>query len=215
MQRTRADVIREYGPFPGVDRVHGLTFDGRHVWFASTDKLHALDPESGEIVRTLAVAARAGTAFDGKHLFQIAEGMIHKIDPDTGKVLKTIPAPDGPGMDSGLTWAEGTLWVGDYRGHRVHQIDPETGALLRTLESDRFVTGVTWTHGELWHATAQDDASEVRRIDPATGQVLERIDMPAGTTVSGLETDGGERFFCGGAGSGKIRAIRRARAGAA
>ena len=215
MQRTRADVIREYGPFPGVDRVHGLTFDGRHVWFASTDQLHALDPESGEIVRTLAVAARAGTAFDGKHLFQIAEGMIHKIDPDTGKVLKTIPAPDGPGMDSGLTWAEGTLWVGDYRGRRVHQIDPETGALLRTLESDRFVTGVTWTHGELWHATSQDDASEVRRIDPDTGQVLERIDMPAGTTVSGLETDGGERFFCGGAGSGKIRAIRRARQGAA
>ncbi|TAN07235.1 MAG: glutamine cyclotransferase [Rhodanobacteraceae bacterium] len=211
MQRKRADVIREYGPFPGVDRVHGVTFDGHHVWFASTDQLHALDPDSGEIVRTFAIAARAGTAFDGRHLYQIAEGLIHKIDLANGKLLKTIPAPDGPGLDSGLAWAEGTLWVGEYRGHRIHQIDPETGALLRTLESDRFVTGVTWSDGELWHATAQDDASEVRRIDPATGEVLERIDMPEGSTVSGLEAGGRERFFCGGGGSGKIRAIRRGR----
>jgi glutamine cyclotransferase len=208
MKHASAEILREYGPFAEVDGVHGVSFDGQRVWFASGDRLHALDPESGEIVGALDVCADAGTAFDGKHLFQIAEAVIRKIDPRTGEVLSTIPAP-GNGGDSGLAWAEGTLWVGQHRARKIHQVDPETGAVLRTIESDRFVTGVTWVDGELWHGTWQDEASDVRRIDPATGEVLERLEMPTGTAVSGLEADGGDRFFCGGGGSGRVRAIRR------
>jgi glutamine cyclotransferase len=214
MKRSAAEIVREYGPFTALDHVAGVSFDGQRVWFAAGDRLNALDPANGEIVGTIDVAANAGTAFDGKHLFQIAEAVIRKIDPKTGAVLGTIPAP-GNGGDSGLAWSEGTLWVGQHRGHRIHQIDPETGAVLRTIESDRFVTGVTWVDGELWHGTWEDDASDVRRIDPTTGAVLERLDMPAGTGVSGLESDGGERFFCGGGRSGKVRAIRRPRTVAA
>jgi glutamine cyclotransferase len=208
MKHTAAEILREYGPFPEVDAVHGVSFDGERVWFASGDRLNAVDPESGEIVSAIAVAADAGTAFDGKHLYQIAEAVIRKIDPTTGEVLSTIPAP-GNGGDSGLAWAEGTLWVGQHRGRKIHQVDPETGAVLRTIESDRFVTGVTWVDGELWHGTWQNEASDVRRIDPATGEVLERLEMPVGTGVSGLESDGGDRFFCGGGNSGNVRAIRR------
>jgi outer membrane protein assembly factor BamB len=214
MKHAPAEILREYGPFPGVDGVHGVSFDGQRVWFASGDKLNALDPESGDIVGELDVAADAGTAFDGKHLFQIADAVIRKIDPQTGEVLGTIPAP-GNGGDSGLAWAEGTLWVGQHRDRRIHQIDPETGSVLRTIESDRFVTGVTWVDGELWHGTWQDEASDVRRIDPETGEVLECLEMPAGTGVSGLESDQGDRFFCGGGSSGKVRAIRRPRRAAA
>jgi len=208
MKHTAAEILREYGPFPEVDAVHGVSFDGQRVWFASGDRLNAIDPESGEIVGALDVAADAGTAFDGKHLYQIAEAVIRKIDPRTGEVLGTIPAP-GNGGDSGLAWAEGTLWVGQHRGRKIHQVDPETGAVLRTIESDRFVTGVTWVDGELWHGTWQDEASDIRRIDPASGEVLERLEMPVGTGVSGLESDGGDKFFCGGGNSGKVRAIRR------
>ena len=214
MKHAPAEILREYGPFPEVDGVHGVSFDGQRVWFASGDRLNALDPESGDIVGALDVAADAGTAFDGKHLFQIADAVIRKIDPRTGEVLGTIPAP-GNGGDSGLAWAEGTLWVGQHRGRRIHQIDPETGSVLRTIESDRFVTGVTWVDGELWHGTWQDEASDVRRIDPGTGEVLECLEMPAGTGVSGLESDQGDRFFCGGGSSGKVRAIRRPRRAAA
>ncbi|MCF3947417.1 glutamine cyclotransferase [Acidiphilium sp. AL] len=210
MKHTPAEILREYGPFPEVDGVHGVSFDGERVWFASGDRLNALDPESGEIVGVLDVAAHAGTAFDGKYLFQIAEAVIRKIDPKTGEVLSTIPAP-GNGGDSGLAWAEGTLWVGQNRDRKIHQVDPDTGAVLRTIESDRFVTGVTWVDGEFWHGTWQDEASDVRRIDPETGEVLERLEMPAGTSVSGLESDRGDRFFCGGGTSGKVRAIRRPR----
>jgi glutamine cyclotransferase len=207
MRQTAAEIVHEYGPFPGIDRVHGLTFDGRHVWFASGDRINALDPDSGQTVRAIEVAAYAGTAFDGEHLFQIAEDRIQKIDPKSGRVLATIPAPAGG--NSGLAWAEGTLWVGQYRNRKIHQIDPHTGAVLRTIESNRFVTGVTWVDGELWHGTWEGDASELRQIDPQSGEVLERLEMPPGVAVSGLESDGGDRFFCGGGNSGKVRVVRR------
>jgi len=203
-----AEILREYGPFDGVDKVAGVTFDGEHVWFASGDRLNAFDPASGKPVRSIDVAAHAGTAFDGTHLFQIAENRIQKIDPKTGRVLSTIPAPAG-GADSGMAWAEGTLWVGHYRERKIHQIDPETGAILRTIESNRFVTGVTWVEGELWHATWEGDESELRCIDPQTGEVLERLEMPPGANISGLESDGGDRLFCGGGNVGKVRAVRR------
>ena len=210
MKRSAAEILREYGPFPGVDQVDGVTFDGRHVWFASGDRLYAFDPASGKMVRSINVAAHAGTAFDGQHLFQIAEDRIQKIDPKTGRVLATIPAPGGGG-DSGLAWAEGTLWVGQHRGRKIHQIDPQTGAILRTIESNRVVTGVTWIDGELWHGTWEGDESDLRRVDPRTGEVLERLEMPPGVGVSGLESDGGDQFFCGGGNSGKVRTVRRPR----
>jgi glutamine cyclotransferase len=208
MKKSAAEIVREYGPFPGVEDVAGVTYDGEKVWFASGDKVNALDPETGKVERAIDVAAHAGTAFDGEHIFQIAEKRIQKIDPKTGKVLKTIPAPGGGG-DSGLTWAEGTLWVGQYRDRKIVQIDPETGAVLRTIESKRFVTGVTFVDGELWHATWEGDESDLRRVDARTGEVLETLEMPAGTFISGLESDGRDTFFCGGATSGKIRAVRR------
>jgi len=214
MKRAAAEILREYGPFPGVKTVAGVTFDGEKVWFASGDKLNALDPGSGATLRSIDVAADAGTAFDGRHLYQIAEERIQKIDPQTGEVIATIPAP-GNGGDSGLTWAEGSLWVGEYRARKIHQIDPETGKVIRTIESKRVVTGVTWVDGELWHGTWEGDESDVRRIDPKTGEVLESLEMPAGVAVSGLESDGGDRFFCGGGSSGKVRAIRRPKRSAA
>ena len=210
MKQSAAEIVREYGPFPGADHVHGVTYDGRNVWFASGDTLNAFDPASGKKLRSIDVAAHAGTAFDGEHLFQLAEDRIQKIEPKTGRVLATIPAPGGGG-DSGLTWAEGLLWVGQYRGRKIHQIDPETGAILRTIESNRFVTGVTWVDGELWHGTWESDESELRRIDPRTGEVLESLAMPPDVGISGLESDGSDRFFCGGGPSGKIRAVRRPR----
>jgi Streptogramin lyase len=210
MQRSDAEILRDYGPLPGVEQLGGVTYDGARIWCAVGDRLVALDPVTGELQRALDVAAHAGTAFDGRHLFQITEDRIQKIDPETGTVLATIPAPGGGG-DSGLAWAEGSLWVGEYRARRIHQIDPQTGAILRTIESNRFVTGVTWVGGELWHGTWEGDASELRRVDPQTGEVLESLEMPAGVGVSGLESDGADRFFCGGGNSGTVRAVRRPR----
>jgi glutamine cyclotransferase len=205
MRRSAAEVVREYG-FPGVDQVHGVTYDGRNVWFAAGDTLNAFDPANGRMLRSIDVAAHAGTAFDGEHLYQLAEDRIQKIDPKTGRVLATIPSPGG---GSGLAWAEGTLWVGQYRDRKIHQVDPGTGAILRTIESNRFVTGVTWVDGELWHGTWEGDESELRHVDPRTGEVLEQLELPAGVNVSGLESDGGDRFFCGGGRGGKVRSVRR------
>src|ERR1700750_1237117 len=208
MKTSKAEVVREYGPFLEAEQIHGVSFDGNHVWFASGTRLNSFDPETGRKLRSLDVAAHAGTAFDGEHLFQIAEKEIQKIDPKTGRVLATIPAPGGGG-DSGLAWAEGSLWVGQYRDRKIRQIDPETGAILRTIESNRFVTGVTWIDGELWHGTWEGDDSDIRQVDPGTGEVLTRLTLPSGVRLSGLESDGGDGFFCGGGTSGKVRAVRR------
>ena len=205
-----AEIVREYGPFPGSNRIHGVSHDGRHVWAATGSRLLALDPASGEPTRTLDCASDAGTAFDGTYLYQIAEARIDKIEPATGRVVASIPAP-GHGGDSGLTWAEGSLWVGQYRDRKIHRIDPQTGAVMRTIESNRFVTGVTWVDGELWHGTWEGDESELRHVDPDSGAVLERLQMPPGTGISGLESDGADLFYCGGGESGTVRAVRRPR----
>src|SRR5438067_2803739 len=210
MSRSAAEIVREYGPFSGADEVHGVTYDGQNVWFAAGDKLIAFDPASGETLRSIDVAAHAGTAFDGRHLFQLAEDRIQKIDRQTGRVLATIPAPGGGG-DSGLAWAEGTLWVGQYRDRKIHQIDPETGVILRTIASNRFVTGVTWVDGELWHGAWEGDDADICQVDPETGEVLTRLTMPAGTRVSGLESDQGDLFYAGGGESGRVRAVRKPR----
>lgn len=207
MKTTPAHIVREYGPFDDKPAVHGVSFDGKQLWFASGDHLNAVDPASGRLHRSLAVQAHAGTAFDGRYLYQIADSRIQKIDPDTGAVLSTIPTPEGGG--AGLTWAEGSLWIGQHRARKIHRLDPETGAILNTIESKRFVTGVTWLNGELWHATWENEQSDLRRVDPDTGAVLQRVEMPADTMVSGLESDGVDRFYCGGGASGKIRVVQR------
>lgn len=211
-QASPAEIVREYGPFAGAGHIHGVTHDGQRIWAATGAKLLAIDPASGAVSRSLALACDAGSAFDGTHLYQIAEARIDKIDPASGEVLASIPAP-GHGRDSGLAWAEGSLWVGQYRDRRIHRIDPATGAILRTIESNRFVTGVTWVDGELWHGTWDGDESDIRRIDPDSGAVLERLEMPSGTGVSGMESDGADLFYCGGGPSGKVRAVRRPKKG--
>lgn len=211
---STAEIVHEYGPFPGTEQVHGVTFDGQRVWAAAGEKLIVFNPGSSEITRTLEHACDAGTAFDGTYLYQIAEERIDKIDPASGNVVASIPAP-GHGSDSGLAWAEGSLWVGQYRDRKIHQIDPATGAIIRTIESNRYVTGVTWVDGELWHGTWEADESDIRRINPQNGAVLERLEMPPGTGVSGLESDGADIFYCGGGASGKVRAVRRPKRGPA
>jgi glutamine cyclotransferase len=208
MKKSNAEVLREYGPFPGSPKIHGVSYDGERVWFGAGDSLRSFDPSSGSPQRALNVAAHAGTAFDGRHLWQIAESRIQKIEPDSGRVLATIPAP-GNGGDSGMAWAEGSLWVGEYRARKIHQVDPETGRVLRSIESNRFVTGVSWVDGELWHATWEGEESELRRIDARSGEVQESLTMPAGKFISGLESDGADRFFCGGGPAGIVRAVRR------
>ena len=209
MKRSAASIVREYGPFPNVSAVHGVSYDGTNIWVATGDTLNAVDPYSGKTVRALNVPAHAGTAFDGRHLFQISDNRIQKVDPVSGRVLATIPTPEGGA--SGMAWAEGALWVGQYRNRKIHQVDPQTGAIMRTIESNRFVTGVTWVDDELWHGTWEANQSELRRVDSKSGEVLEQIDMPPGIGVSGLESNGADTFFCGGGDSGKVRAVLRPR----
>ena len=132
MKRTAANIVREYGPFPGITSIHGVSYDGTNIWIATGDTLNAIDAASGKTVRALNVPAHAGTAFDGRNLFQISGDRIQKVDPKTGDVIASVPTPDGGA--SGMAWAEGSLWVGQHRCRKIHQVDPESGAILRTIE---------------------------------------------------------------------------------
>lgn len=203
-----ADIVREYGPFAATEKVGGVTYDGKHVWFATGDRMQSFEPESGQTGRALHVEADAGSTFDGEHFFQLAHGMIQKIDPHTGAVLSTIASPAGSNS-AGLTWAEGKLWVADYRGRAILQIDPATGSVLSSIASTRFVTGVTFVEGELWHGTWENEESELRRVDPKSGEILDAVKMPDGVFVSGLEADGRDLFYCGSGSTAKVRSVRR------
>ena len=139
------------GRRPGARRDR---IDGQHVWFASGDKLNAFDPASGKTVRSIDVAAHAGTAFDGQHLFQIAEDRIQKIDPKTGRRACAPSRRPAAAATRGSPGPKARSGSGQYRRPE----DPsdrsaKPGAILRTIESNRFVTGVTWVDGELWHGT--------------------------------------------------------------
>jgi outer membrane protein assembly factor BamB len=203
-----AEIVREYGPFPGAPCIHGVTYDGRSIWFAAGEKLIAVSPDSGERVRSIDVPAKAGSAFDGRYIYQLADGFIQTIDPENGTIIARIASPAE--ASSGLAWAEGYLWIGDHNAGKVHQVEPATGTIVRTLSSDRFVTGVTWVQGELWHGAAKKDApTELRRIDSQTGSVRRRLELPAGESISGIESDGADTLYCGGGDSGKLRAVRR------
>ncbi len=126
-------------------------------------------------------------------------------DPESGEIVAAIavPANAGTAFDG-----KHLLRIADTVIQKIH---PGTGAVLRTIESDRFVTGVTWVDGELWHGTWEGELSELRRVEPRTGRVLETLDVPPGVGVSGAESDGGDTFFCGGGNSGRLRTVRRPR----
>ncbi len=203
----RAEIVGEFVGNAG-GAVNGVSYDGRHVWAATGDRMRSFDPVTGAEVTAFDLPAHAGTAYDGQHLYQIADAIIQKVDPQSGKVVDTIPAP-GAGKDSGLAWADGSLWVGQYNDRQIVQIDPDTGAVQRVIQTNRFVTGVTWVDGELWHGYSDDGDGGLARIDPANGNVLVNLDMP-GISVSGVESDGADRFFCGGGESGKVHIVRRA-----
>jgi hypothetical protein len=182
-----AEIVREYGPF--AEKVRGVTHDGHRVWAATGSRLVAFDPESGQVARTLDCAADAGTDVR-RHAPLPDRRSAHRQDRSGHRRGRGVDSGARPRARLGLAWAEGSLWVGQYRDRKIHQVDPETGAIVRTIESNRFVTGVTWVDGELWHGTWEGDESELRRIDPDSGAVLERLTMPPGIGVSGMESDG-------------------------
>jgi outer membrane protein assembly factor BamB len=205
-RRAKVDIVKEYVPIEG-SKVHGVTFDGKLVWYATDDAIVGFDPESEKVVKRLDVPANAGTAFDGENIYQLAGGEILVVRPTDGRVLRKMPAP-GKGMDSGMAYADGHLWVGQYRDAKIHKIDAKTGEVVKTLSSDRFVTGVSCVDGALWHGVSDDAReSELRRVRE-DGTIAEVLTFPAGVHVAGVESDNKGGFWCGGE-AGKLRLVRR------
>jgi outer membrane protein assembly factor BamB len=215
-----AEILAEFD-IPGVTQIHGVTFDGTHIWFAGStakgDDLHCVDPTTGKLVRRLGrTDCSCGLAFDGKHLWQVCADGLHQIDRQTGRTLRKLPPPEAPEL-CGLAYHDGCLWVGSFGGRRILKLDLQTGAVLATIPSDRLVTGVTWIGNELWHGTypeADDDDApgELRAVDSTTGAVRKRVHVANGTRISGTEYDGHERIWFGARRGGRdsLQAVRKA-----
>jgi len=213
MSMKSAEIVREVNPID-EERIHGVTFDGKLVWFARDDELVAYDPETSTVVKRLSVpGARAGTAFDGEHLYQLAGGEIVVVRPSDGVVVRRMPAPgkseDGTSTArdcSGMAYADGYLFVGVGRAAKILKIDAGTGALVKTLSSDRFVTGVSCVGGALWHGVSTDGKTpELRRLGPE-GAVEEAVVVPV-EHIAGVEGTGDGTFWCAGE-RGKLRLVR-------
>ncbi len=202
------NLIHEYGPFDGVGRIDGVAFDGTRVWVACGTDLRAIDAASGVEVRRFPIAASGGTTFDGRYLYQVSHDEIYKIDPETGQIVHSIPNPI-PRASTGLTWAEGRLWLGHAHERKILQVEPETGVVLGVVRTDSYVTGVAWAGGDLWHGTARgDEAGALHRVDAATGDLAERVSVPGSFSPTGVSYKDG-RFFCGGGRDGRLRELRR------
>jgi hypothetical protein len=205
-KQSTAEVVQVFNPCGDDAPIHGVTFDGKRVWFARNDELLAFDPLSEKIVHRLDVpGARAGTAFDGEHLYQLAQGQILVVDPSSGAVLRKIPAP-GKEQDSGLAYADGHLWVGQYRDSKIVKIDAKTGEIVKTLTSDRFVTGVSCVDGELWHAVIGGDQKAELRHLRSDGSVEEAVAVPV-DFISGMDRTKSGDFWCGA--KGELRLVRK------
>ena len=203
---SEAEIVREHTPVDEAP-IHGVTFDGTLVWFARTDEIVAFDPRTEKVVKRLPVpSANAGTAFDGEHIYQLAHGEILVIQPSDGRIVRTLRAPD-KGLCSGMAWADGYLWIGQFRESRIHKVDAKTGEVLKTLASDRFVTGVSCVDGAVWHGASGDGKpSELRRL-ASDGTLAEVLTVPV-NAIAGVESNRDGAFWCGGS-QGKLRLVRK------
>jgi hypothetical protein len=205
-RRSDAEIVREYVPIDD-HRIHGVTFDGARVWFARDGELVSFDPATAKVVRRFPVPlAGAGTAFDGEHLYQLAKDEILVIRPADGRIVRRLPAPPR-GDCSGMAWADGYLFIGQYRESKIHKVDARTGEIVKTLTSDRYVTGVSFVDGALWHGASGDgQPCELRRL-ASDGTVDEALAVPV-THIAGVEGTRDGAFWCAGE-EGTLRLVRR------
>ena len=206
MNNTDTIIPSELTGGPRTDPIYGLTYDGDQIWAAQGQKLISVDPQTGQTTNEINTGCDAGVAFDGQHIWKLSGESIHKISKETGEVLSSIDAPGEGSSNSGLAWAENSLWVGQFKDRKIYQISPDDGKILKTINSDRYVTGVTWLKGDLWHATWEDEQSELRKINKNTGEVEESYRIESKKIITGLTHDNNQ-FYAGGGDSGSIRTI--------
>ena len=185
-----------------------------HVWFAAGDKLNALDPASGNTVRSIDVAApcrhrvRRPAPVPDRRRPHPQDRSAHRPRARAPSLPPAAAATRGwPGPKA----RSGSASTASARSTRSIPRPARSCAPSSPTASSPASRGSTASCG-----TAPGKATRANcALIPATGEVLERLEMPAGVGVSGLESDGGDRFFCGGGPSGRLRTVRRPRGRAA
>lgn len=160
---------------------------GNVIWVASYGgprSVVAIDPSTGAVMTT----AQAGEVCCD--LTSDDEGDVWAIDPggrlvefSDGGVSRGLPvAIDARNAHTNVVWAGGSLWVSSDTTP-LHRVDPATGA---TTDID-VGGGVPFLvhDGLVWGASP----TTIWAVDPATGQVAERIELQGSTEVISMNFD--------------------------
>jgi streptogramin lyase len=154
-----------------------VVFEAGRVWLLTVQGVVAVDPASMEVVVQTALTPEPDDLTAGGGAVWVKTGemgsppAVVRIDPSTGSVVATIALP---GHAPRMAFGAGALWVADFDHGDLLRIDPATNAIAATLDLvDEGTFGVAASDTEVWAGLLRDDT--LVRIDPATGQVVERF----------------------------------------
>jgi len=176
-----------------------ITFEGNHLWLASTDStLYKISPIDGTVLKTIQYDTdyAYGLAFDGTDLWvsDRRNQLIARLDTLDGTILHQFPLLNS-GV-SGLAWGNNSLWLNNNNQGLQSVINGDTtfhfsvnGELL-----DYYIppgpqpSGLTFDGSYLWSSDNYFD--KIFKIDPDTYELIDEIDAPGGDFPNGLAFDG-------------------------
>jgi DNA-binding SARP family transcriptional activator/ABC-type transport system substrate-binding protein/streptogramin lyase len=163
---------------------------------AEPDSVAFLDPAGGELLGQVPVRRTALLAFGEGFLWSMsADGTLERIDPVSHSVVRRIGVRVHPG---GLAVGEGSVWVTDADSPTLLRVDPLYGSVgpIALPAKAGGAGGVAVGAGSVWVAQGE---SRVLRIDPRTGRVERRFEVPHASDA--LFADGAAWLVSNGAGT--------------
>jgi streptogramin lyase len=100
------------------------------IWVAIGDELLHIDPQTAQVVRTVAIGAQVGGLVVDESVWAISSLGLTRVDPATGQVLATFSVGGSP---SAIAIAGDLVWVADVRDRTLRAVDPATETVVETL----------------------------------------------------------------------------------
>jgi peptide/nickel transport system substrate-binding protein len=138
----------------------------------------ALDPSSGEVSRTVELAATPVALVaegDGLWAAEPDENVLARVDDSANSEpaqAENIPIPSGPGS---VAAGDGAVWVTGMLSGTVSRLDPRTRRVTQTITVGGKPSSVTYDGRRVW--VAEPIGRRLMRIDPASGRVERTITL--------------------------------------
>jgi streptogramin lyase len=173
------------GPF----FTYGIAADDSAVWVHNGDNgaILRIDPQSNAVVASLTIPAGPGGVAIGEGTVWVANatvGTLSRINPQTNAVVATVTLPSQNKHDGAVVAiSPGAVWVNDTVNDKVVRVDPQTNRVVATIADQFGPTDISYGAGQTWVSTFTDSSHGLTRIDPATNQVMARIDVGSSASL--------------------------------